>query len=122
MRAMGRTFRRLVAIATLVATGWVALWPIVGSAGALLTGEHEPLCHQAGMEVGLGEAPSPMPGGQRKTHCPLCISALYVAFDAPIAAPAFVFTSYLVTQPREGVVLQPRFAAGLPQSRAPPLS
>ena len=122
MRAMGRSFRRLVAAATIIAIGWGALWSLVATAGAVFTQDHEPLCHQAGMEVGIGEAPAPMPGGERKTHCPLCITALYVAFDAPIAAPAFIFTSYLVAKPREGIVLPARFAAGLPRSRAPPVS
>jgi hypothetical protein len=115
--------RRSIAAFVLIGVLWTALWPLVSALGAAVTSEGMPLCHQAGMEVALDESPQPVaPGGKRTTHCPLCVMAVYAAFDPPAAPQPFSFAASLVAPATEGVPLHPRFAAGLPQSRAPPLS
>ena len=86
-----RASRRRLALATLLAVAWTALWPLVTSAKLLAAGENMPLCHQAGMQVSPDQAPmQPADNGERKQHCPLCIMAFFVAFTPPaeVAAPA----------------------------------
>ena len=123
MRAM-RAARRLVACLAIAAVAWTALWPLVSSLEASIASEPIPLCHQAGMEVALGEAPTKpaVPGERGKTHCPLCIMAFYVAFAAAVPAPAFVFSTVVVTRDRHEAPLFSRFESPLPPSRAPPLA
>jgi hypothetical protein len=86
--------------------------------------ESVPLCHQAGMAVGLDELPS-QPGmpshPQPKFHCPLCIMAFYGGFSAPAVPtpPSFhcrvhVRDAYCAPKPAAVAFL-------LPQGRAPPL-
>ena len=116
--------RRLVASFAIAAIAWTALWPLVSSLEATIASEAMPLCHQAGMDVGMGEAPTKpaAPGERGKTHCPLCIMAFYVAFAATPPAPQFVFSTVVATRDRHGAPLLSRFESPLPPSRAPPLA
>ncbi len=115
--------QRLVSLAAIVAVAWTALWPLVSSLEASIASEAMPLCHQAGMDVAIDEAPTKpaAPGERGKTHCPLCIMAFYVAFAATPPAPIFVFSTIVATRDRHGVLLLSRFESPLPPSRAPPL-
>ena len=123
MRAM-RAARRLVACLAIGAVTWTALWPLASSLEASMASEAMTLCHQAGMEVALGEAPtkSTVPGERGKTHCPLCIMAFYVAFAAAVPVPQFVFSTVVVARDRHDAPLFSRFESPLPPSRAPPLA
>jgi len=119
---MHSRFRHIVAAIALAAIAWTALWPVVSSAAAALSAEGTPLCHQAGMEVGLGEAPQqPSQPGKAKIHCPLCIMALYVAFNATPSAPPFVYAGYVVARFAHDTAATHSFRSLLPPSRAPPL-
>ena len=123
MRPM-RATRRVVACLAIAAVMWAALWPLVSSLEASMASEAVPLCHMAGMEVGLGEAPTKpaAPGERGKTHCPLCIMAFYVAFATAAPAPQFVFSTVVATRDRHDAPLFSRFESPLPPSRAPPLA
>ena len=123
MRAM-RQARRLVSLFAIAAIAWTALWPLVSSLEASLASEATPLCHMAGMEVPIGEAPAnpAAPGERGKTHCPLCIMAFHVAFAATPPTPRFVFHTVVVTRDRHDAPLFSRFESPLPPSRAPPAS
>src|SRR3954463_423222 len=82
--------RRATALATLLCVVWAALWPVVASAHALAFADAMPLCHQAGMQVGVDEpttdrtTQTPKPG---KQHCPLCIMA-FLAMPSASTIPA----------------------------------
>jgi hypothetical protein len=115
--------RRIVALFALLAVAWVALWPLIASAHALASADSMPLCHQAGMQVGMGEgvldatdgAPQP-----QKQHCPLCIMAFLAMGSAPIVVAADrISPTDLACEFRDEV--QPSdLSARLPESRAPP--
>jgi hypothetical protein len=114
--------RRLVALATALAVLWTALWPLVSSAHSLGAEEPMPLCHQAGMQVSpdIPAPADPRSPKEAKQHCPLCVMAFFVAFQAPplVAAPAPLeragrVLAYFAPAP-DGI------AVHLPQSRAPP--
>jgi len=115
---------RLVCLFAIAAITWTALWPLVSSLEASMASEAMPLCHQAGMGVAMDEAPTrpAMPGERGKTHCPLCIMAFYVAFNAPPPAPEFLYSTVVVTRDRHDAPLFSRFESPLPPSRAPPLA
>ena len=109
--------RRLIALLTTLGVAWAALWPLVSSAWALASSEPVALCHQAGMQVGLGEAPTQ----QGKQHCPLCIMAFYAALPPTLHAPAFFFAGCSVELETYCAPRPPGVRIHLPQSRAPPL-
>lgn len=108
--------RRLPALLAIFAVAWASLWPLVTSLEAKLAGDDMPLCHQAGMQVAPGE----MPSQEGKIHCPLCIMAFYVAFDAPIAEPQFHLLGRAIALDVYSAPLTHRVAIHLPESRAPP--
>jgi hypothetical protein len=69
------------------------VWPLVSGARAAMMDGAVPLCHQAGMQVEMGEAPIQpgAPEGEPKFHCPLCVMVFYGAFgpELKVAPPAF---------------------------------
>jgi len=106
---------------TTLTVAWMALWPLVSAAHALLASEPVELCHQAGMQVAPGEMPmktgAPQDG---KQHCPLCVMAFFGAFEAPPSAPAspyFVLSARCADACGALPSTAPRYA---PPSRAPP--
>ena len=110
--------RSLVSFLAIIAVAWTALWPLVTSLEAKITGEAMPLCHQAGMQVN----PNEMPAQNGKIHCPLCVMAFYAAFDAPITEPEFHVVGLVVVGDIYSAPLRHRVAIHLPESRAPPVS
>ena len=115
------TPRRSLWVFTTFTVVWMALWPLVTSAHALIASEPVELCHQAGMQVAPGEMP--MKQGvpaEGKQHCPLCVMAFYGAFEAP---PEPAPTTYFVVapQPANGAEAPPSTAPRYsPPSQAPP--
>ena len=115
--------RRILALCTLLAVAWTALWPLVSSAHALATAGDMPLCHMAGMQVAADEpamdmqSPSPQPG---KQHCPLCIMGfLAMASYTPVIPAERIAPIDLSSAYREG--LRPAdLSVRLAESRAPP--
>jgi hypothetical protein len=123
-----RIRRRIAALLALFGVAWATLWPLVSAAHAQAAGEAMPLCHQAGMMVMADDtpqapeapgAPAPKHGG---THCPLCIMAFYVAFQAPIEAPPFTYSTGFVSLDTYCSPLPFGIEVALPESRAPPRS
>ena len=123
--------RRIVALLALFGVAWATLWPLVSAAHAQAAGEAMPLCHMAGMmvmpdDMAPGpEAPDASGTPARKhggTHCPLCIMAFYVAFQAPIVAAPFTFSTGFVTLGTYCSPLPFGIEVALPESRAPPRS
>lgn len=109
--------RRLIALLTTLSVAWAALWPLVSSAWALASSEPVALCHQAGMQVGLEEAPAQ----QGKQHCPLCIMAFYAALPPTLHAPVFFFAGCSVELETYCAPRPHSVRIHIPQSRAPPL-
>ena len=110
--------RRLVSFIAILAVAWTALWPLVTSLEAKIVGGEMPLCHQAGMQVDPNEAPAQ----EGKIHCPLCVMAFYVAFDAPITEPEFHLVGHAIALDAPFATHAHRVAIHLPESRAPPVS
>ena len=115
--------RRLIAFFAALCVAWTALWPLVSAAhAAAMNDAPEPLCHQAGSQVAMGEMPVKpgAPDGKAKLHCPLCVMAFYGAFGPELGPAARLFSCDCVTLEaycpphRAGLEVQ------LPQSRAPP--
>ncbi len=121
-----RTRRRVAALLALFGVAWATLWPLVSAAHAEAAGEGMPLCHMAGMMVmpddmpAIPEAPGAPAHDRGTTHCPLCIMAFYVAFQAPIEAPAFAFSTGFVSLDTYCSPLPFGIEVALPESRAPP--
>jgi hypothetical protein len=120
---MSPSTRRAFAAIVLACLAWTALWPLVSSAHALVTSEAMPLCHQAGMQVGLDEpvmdpaSPSPQPG---KQHCPLCIMGfLAVATTVPVVPADRIAPCDLARAYRDRVY-PANLSTRLAESRAPP--
>jgi hypothetical protein len=114
--------RRIVAFLAALCVAWTALWPLVSAARAASMDLAVPLCHQAGSQVAMGEAPDQpgAPEGEAKFHCPLCVMAFYAAFGAAPQVPPSDFSTsglaldtYCSPHPA-GLEVQ------LPESRAPP--
>ena len=116
--------RRLVALATALSVAWTALWPLVSSAHLMGANEPMPLCHQAGMQVSP-DMPAPVdPAAPKETkqHCPLCVMAFLVAFQAPAMVPAPNELAGGVATDAYWAPLPAGIAVHLPPSRAPPLT
>ena len=116
-----RASRRFLALATLLAVTWTALWPLVSSARLLAAGEEMMLCHQAGTQVSPDQAPrDPNAPAERTQHCPLCIMSFFVSFSMPVTAPEGAATAATLgdtihcAEPPAGVHTR------IPQGRAPP--
>ncbi|SRR5258706_1022474 len=116
--------RRLTSLIAIVVVMWTALWPLVASLEARISGESMPLCHQAGMQVAPGEMPQGPTGPARdgKTHCPLCIMAFFAAFAATPLPPTFEFSTLSVRVETHGSPFLSAFEFRLPPSHAPPSS
>ena len=116
---------RLSTVFVALAILWTALAPLTSALHDAWSGEVEPLCHQAGMQVEAGSMPVSEPaqhGPARQIHCPLCIMVVYGAFGAePVVAP-FAYSEPLIVRVAEGRPLARRFAVALPEGRAPPAS
>ena len=115
-------FRRRIAFATALAVLWTALWPLVSSAHLLGAEEPMPLCPQAGMQVSP-DMPAPVdPRAPKevKQHCPLCVMAFLVAFQAPAKVPAPVALAATLARAAYWAPLPGGVAVHLPPSRAPP--
>jgi hypothetical protein len=116
--------RRFVALCALLAVAWVALWPLITTAQSLAFADAVPLCHQAGMQVGMGEPVmdpaegSPQPG---KQHCPLCIMAFLAMAPAPSLVPADRIAPQDLAREFRDAVHPADLSARLAESRAPPL-
>lgn len=118
---------RIVALATVIAVAWTALWPLVSSAWLVASNEAMPLCHQAGMQVTPDMAPPEVPEtpghpAGAKQHCPLCIMAFLAAFEPPVVAPA---PQHLDRDSAPGpywATLRGSVEIQLPESRAPPVA
>jgi hypothetical protein len=114
--------RRLIAACTSLAVLWTALWPLVSSAHLLGVDEPMPLCHQAGMQVSPDMAPPVDPAAPKesKQHCPLCVMAFLVAFQAPAMVPAPAELPGGLARDAYWAPLPAGIAVQLPPSRAPP--
>jgi hypothetical protein len=115
--------RRIVAWWALAAVMWVALWPLITTAHAVASSEAMPLCHQAGMQVGVDEPvmdPAAPAAPQGKQHCPLCIMAfLAVGSATAVVAADRIAPADLAGDFRDHA--HPAdLSARLPESRAPP--
>lgn len=117
--------RRIVAGFALAAVMWVALWPLIASAHALASAESMPLCHQAGMQVGVDEPAvdpaggAPQPG---KQHCPLCIMAFLAMGSASAIVAADRIAPIDLARGFRDATHPADLSARLPESRAPPSS
>ena len=114
--------RRFVSLITAIAVLWTALWPLVSSAHLLGTEEPMPLCHQAGMQVSP-DMPAPVDPAtpkETKQHCPLCVMAFLVAFQAPAKVPSPHHLADGVGLDAYWAPLPAGVEVQLPQSRAPP--
>ena len=115
--------RRIVSWLALVAVAWAALWPLITAAHALASAESMPLCHQAGMQVGVdepvmdstGTAPAPT-----KQHCPLCIIAFVAMGSAPAVVAADRIAPTDLAREYRGHLEPADLSARFPESRAPP--
>lgn len=114
--------RRVACIAIAFAILWTAMWPLLGAVREVATGDVQPLCHQAGMQVEAGSAPRPEPGEppKREQHCPLCIMVFFGAHGAAPSVPPLVFGRVLAVAQLEPAALARRFPTVLPHGRAPP--
>jgi len=110
--------RSLVSFLAIIAVAWTALWPLVTSLEAKITGEAMPLCHQAGMQVN----PSEIPAQNGQIHCPLCARVFNAAFDPPMTEPELHLVGLVVVFDTYSAPLRHRVAIHLPESRAPPVS
>jgi hypothetical protein len=117
--------RRIVALITLMALGWVTLWPAVAAAHAAATGGVVPLCHQAGSMVmpDMPDMPD-MPAAPRddrgRTHCPLCIMAFFAALPPALHVPRCDYYTYAVVRDRHCAPMPYGLEVRTPQGRAPP--
>lgn len=114
--------RRIVALFTVLCVAWTALWPMVGSARALVQDGDMPLCHEAGTQVMPGMAPMSSPEGpaEPQVHCPLCIMAFIAAFAPPAVVAPAAFERSLEDPPLAAAGVPFDLSLQLPPSRAPP--
>jgi len=118
------TSRPLLAAFVALTVAWTALWPLVSGARAAMMDGAVPLCHQAGMQVEMGEAPIQpgAPEGEPKFHCPLCVMVFYGAFGPELKVAPPAFATACVARDTYCSPLPMGLEVSLPQSRAPPVS
>lgn len=114
--------RRLIAAFATLCVAWASLWPLVSAARIAAMDMPVPLCHQAGMQVPMDEAPQQPDGpiGEAKFHCPLCVMAFYGAFGPAVKLAPFVFFTASVSLDTYWSPLPAGLEVQLPQGRAPP--
>jgi hypothetical protein len=124
---MRNRLRRLAALIAFLGVAWATLWPAVSAGHALAMHEAMPLCHMAGMMVdpadGAPQDPrdgAPIPGDGTRTHCPLCIMALYVVFHAAPEPPPIIFSPAFVAFDIHCAAMPFGLEVQLPESRGPP--
>ena len=118
------TRRPILSAFVALAVAWAALWPLVSGVRAASMDSPVPLCHQAGSQVDMGEAPvqSDAPAGEPKFHCPLCVIAFYGAFGPALTVPPLTVWTASVAADIYSSPLRAGLEVQLPQSRAPPAS
>jgi hypothetical protein len=108
----------------LFAVAWVALWPLVTTAHALTGAEPMPLCHQAGMQVDIGEPVEDDPTLTRhpiRQHCPLCILVILAVGTAQVTVVAVDRIAPVdLARDFRDAIHPADLSARLPESRAPP--
>jgi DUF2946 family protein len=118
------TRRPLLSAFVALAVAWAALWPLVAGVRAASMESPVPLCHQAGSQVDMNEAPMQpgAPEGEPKFHCPLCVIAFYGAFGSALKVPPLTMATACVTLDTYCSPNPAGLEVRLPQSRAPPVS
>jgi hypothetical protein len=116
------TRRPLLSAFVALAVAWTALWPLVSGVRAASLDAPVPLCHQAGSQVAMGEAPDQptAPEGEPKFHCPLCVIAFYGAFGPTVKVVPSAFFTTTVTRNTYCSPVPAGLEVQLPQGRAPP--